>query len=44
MRLMWQDGLDKARQGLTTLEEIAKVAAVVDMDDEVLGAPARKIA
>ncbi len=28
MRLMWQDGLDKARIGLTTLEEVARVVAV----------------
>ncbi|MEM7229568.1 MAG: GspE/PulE family protein [Planctomycetota bacterium] len=31
MRLMWQDGLEKARLGLTTLDEISKVATVVDV-------------
>ena len=29
MRLMWQDGLEKARLGLTTLEEVAKAATVI---------------
>ncbi|MBX3403615.1 MAG: Flp pilus assembly complex ATPase component TadA [Phycisphaeraceae bacterium] len=28
MRLMWQNGLEKARIGLTTLEEVARVVAV----------------
>jgi type IV pilus assembly protein PilB len=32
MRLMWQDGLDKARHGQTTLEEVARVAAIVTGD------------
>lgn len=31
MQMMWQDGLEKARLGATTLEEVAKVAAVVDL-------------
>ena len=31
MRLMWQDGLEKARVGQTTLEEVAKVANVVEL-------------
>jgi type IV pilus assembly protein PilB len=35
MRLMWQDGLDKARQGLTTLDEIAAAASVIILDDQV---------
>jgi general secretion pathway protein E len=29
MRLMWQDGLEKARLGQTTLEEVARAAALV---------------
>ena len=29
MRLMWQDGLEKARLGQTALEEVAKVASVL---------------
>lgn len=29
MRAMWQDGLDKARTGLTTLAEIARIVSVV---------------
>ena len=29
MRLIWQDGVDKAQHGRTTLDEVAKVAAVV---------------
>ncbi len=33
MRLMWQDGLEKARLGLTTLEEVARVVAVQSTDD-----------
>jgi len=28
MRLMWEDGMDKARLGQTTLEEIAKAASI----------------
>jgi type II secretory ATPase GspE/PulE/Tfp pilus assembly ATPase PilB-like protein len=28
MRLMWQDGLEKARSGLTTLDEVGKAAAI----------------
>lgn len=31
MRLMWQDGFDKARLGHTTLDEIAKAASVSDL-------------
>lgn len=31
MRLMWQDGLDKARMGHTTLDEIAKAASISDL-------------
>ena len=33
MKQMWQDGLDKARLGTTTLEEVAGVATVYDIDD-----------
>ncbi|HWB19152.1 MAG TPA: hypothetical protein VG711_02545, partial [Phycisphaerales bacterium] len=33
MRLMWMDGLEKARVGLTTLSEIARAAAVLDLHD-----------
>ena len=33
MRLMWQDGLEKARLGLTTLEEIAKATSLVSVDE-----------
>lgn len=29
MRLMWQDGLDKARLGQTTLDEVAKAASII---------------
>ncbi len=29
MRLMWQEGLEKARLGQTTLEEVTKVASVI---------------
>lgn len=32
MRLMWLDGLDKARLGQTTLAEIAKVASVIAVE------------
>jgi type IV pilus assembly protein PilB len=33
MRLMWHDGLDKARLGQTTVEEVAKVALVLEMSE-----------
>lgn len=40
MRQMWQDGLEKARQGLTTIEELAKVrAGFDDVEDEAPEAP-----
>ena len=29
--LLWQDGLEKAQLGQTTLEEVAKVASVVEL-------------
>lgn len=31
-RAMWEDGLRKARAGLTTLEEVAQAVAIVDTD------------
>ncbi|MHC4709688.1 MAG: GspE/PulE family protein [Planctomycetota bacterium] len=33
MRQMWQDGLEKARMGQTTLHEVAKVAAVMSVGE-----------
>jgi len=33
MHQMWQDGLEKARMGQTTLHEVAKVAAVMSVGD-----------
>lgn len=42
MRLMWQDGLDKARAGLTSLEEVARAAASIDIESEA--PPLRMIA
>ena len=33
MRQMWEDGLEKARLRLTSLEEVAKVAAVMAVSD-----------
>jgi type IV pilus assembly protein PilB len=33
MRLMWQDGVEKARIGLTTLEEIAAATFVIQVDE-----------
>jgi type IV pilus assembly protein PilB len=35
MRLMWQDGLEKARLGQTTLGEVAKAVSVLEVDDLV---------
>ncbi|MFG0331084.1 MAG: GspE/PulE family protein [Phycisphaerales bacterium] len=32
MRFMWQDGFEKARLGLTTLDEVAKVASVMQVE------------
>ncbi|MCW5766246.1 MAG: Flp pilus assembly complex ATPase component TadA, partial [Phycisphaeraceae bacterium] len=34
MRLMWEDGVQKARLGITTLEEVARTAGVA-LDEEV---------
>ena len=41
MRLMWQDGIEKARLGLTTLEEVARVVAIqrTEADVEAAGTP-----
>ena len=46
MRLMWQDGLEKARLGQTTLEEVAKTAFVIELDERIdeRGETARLIA
>ncbi len=33
MRLMWLDGLDKAKAGLTTLEEVARVVAIAAVEE-----------
>ncbi len=42
MRLMWQEGLEKARMGLTTLDEVTKVASVSDIERPAAAHPARK--
>ncbi|MCA9281634.1 MAG: type II/IV secretion system protein [Phycisphaeraceae bacterium] len=34
MRPMWMDGLEKARRGLTTLDEVSKAVASVDLDGD----------
>ncbi len=34
MRAIWQDGMDKARLGLTTLEEVASIAAICHLQFE----------
>ena len=39
MRPMWRDGLDKARLGLTSLEEVARAVAV-NLEERAPGAPA----
>ncbi len=36
MRPMWRDGLDKARRGVTTLEEVAKAVSSFDVDEGAL--------
>jgi type IV pilus assembly protein PilB len=33
MKLMWQDGVEKARLGVTTLDEVAGVATVFDIEE-----------
>ena len=35
---MWEDGLEKARLGQTSLQEVAKVAAVMEFTDTERGA------
>ncbi len=32
--LMWEDGLEKARLGLTTLDEVTRAATIADLDDD----------
>jgi type IV pilus assembly protein PilB len=34
MRPMWMDGLDKARLGMTTLDEVARIAAIAAIDEQ----------
>ena len=36
MRPMWRDGLDKARMGFTTLEEVSRTIAIDPIDEAVL--------
>lgn len=43
-RLMWQDGLDKARLGITTLEEIARMVLLNETTELIEAAPARRSA
>ncbi len=43
MKPMWMDGLEKARLGVTTLDEVARMAAVASVD-MVATEPARKAA
>src|SRR6185503_3827612 len=38
MRQMWQDGVDKAMLGQTTLDEVAAAASVIRIDQSALGA------
>jgi type II secretory ATPase GspE/PulE/Tfp pilus assembly ATPase PilB-like protein len=44
MRLMWRDGVEKARLGLTTLAEVAKAAAVVEAPETGVSATDRRAA
>ena len=45
MKAMWQDGLEKARLGVTTLEEVAEIAAgTIDADLAALGAASTRSA
>ena len=43
MKPMWMDGLDKARMGVTSLDEVARMAAVASVDMVAIE-PARKAA
>lgn len=43
-RLMWQDGLDKARLGITTLEEVARLVLLNETMELIEAAPARRSA
>ncbi len=44
MRPMWMDGLEKARLGITTLDEVAKVVAIQSVEDDAMAASAAKAA
>ena len=35
MRLMWQDGLEKARRHVTTVWELSKLRSITDESDRV---------
>ena len=41
MRQMWQDGVEKARLGQTTLEEVASAASVIVVEDRLQRAHAQ---
>ena len=43
MRQMWQDGVEKARLGMTTLDEVAAVASIIQIEEFISGS-ARLIA
>lgn len=43
-RLMWQDGLDKARLGLTTLDEVARMVLLSETTEVIAAAPQRRSA
>ncbi len=43
-RLMWHDGLDKARMGITTLEEVARMVLFSEATEVIQAAPARRSA
>jgi general secretion pathway protein E len=34
LRLMWEDGLRKAQQGLTTFEELLKLRSVIEVGEQ----------
>ena len=40
MRLMWHDGVEKARIGQTTLEEVASAASVIQLENTMVQARA----
>jgi len=43
-RLMWHDGLDKARLGITTLDEVARMVLLTETTELIQTAPARRSA